>query len=297
MFLTEEQLDHIALKIKDKGLSYQPLKEEMIDHFACLIEMEMEKNEISFSEATQHVFDGLPAQHIAELEQATISLLSHKSTTMQKMSKLISACAAFLVLGLFICNYPILPEEKEYTDNDRIFRKANSVYSEKNRTESASRTQNSGSTKPFSINSNESMVIPKPTLVLQIDPPSRFPLDQGHEITSGFGMRFHPLLRKKKMHRGIDLKATIGTPVYATADGVIEKVVTHNAYGKMIVLKHDENYQTLYAQLSTFEVKKGAAVKKGTLIGRVGSSGLSTAPHLHYEVLKDGKPVNPEKYF
>lgn len=93
------------------------------------------------------------------------------------------------------------------------------------------------------------------------------------------------------------LKQKKGTPVYATADGTVEKAVTHNKYGKMIVLKHDNIYQTLYAQLSTIEVKPGMEVKKGDLIGRVGSSGLSTAPHLHYEVLKEGKAVNPEKYF
>ena len=100
------------------------------------------------------------------------------------------------------------------------------------------------------------------------------------------------------MHNGIDLAAEEGTPVKATADGVVEKTEEWpEGYGKYIVVVHDDVYTTLYAQLSEMKVKVGEKVKQGDVIGLVGSSGLSTAPHLHYEVRKNGNPVDPADYF
>lgn len=140
------------------------------------------------------------------------------------------------------------------------------------------------------------------TLVLAInaDPPNTYPLGKDFEVSSHFGMRFHPIYKKKKMHQGIDFKAPMGTPVYATADGVIEKAklgTEGKGYGKHVVIKHDDDFQSLYAQLSEIKVKPGQSVKQGDLIGLVGSSGMSTAPHLHYEVIKNGKKVDPVDYF
>ena len=130
-----------------------------------------------------------------------------------------------------------------------------------------------------------------------LDPPTRSPLKGDRKITSTFGMRMHPILKEKKHHRGIDFKAAIGTPVYATAHGVVKKVEnTPKGYGKHIVIQHDNHYETLYAQLSEMDVKEGDEVQFGDRIGAVGSSGMSTAPHLHYEVIKDGARVDPEKY-
>ena len=263
MTLSDQELMYIIKKIKAANLVYQPLEEEMIDHLACLVEAEMETGS-DFMDAVNAVFEKNTDKQLVNLEQATISLLTYKSTTMRKVSRLIAACVVLLSVGLIISDYAIAPNEKEYVDT-------------------ASKIINEPS--------------PKAVFAHQLDPPSRAPLDENFKITSGFGMRIHPIFKEKKMHRGIDLKAKKGTPVYATADGIVEKAVTHNKYGKMIVLMHDTTYQTLYSQLSVFEVKTGMKVKKGDLIGRVGSSGLSTAPHLHYEVLKNGKPENPEKYF
>lgn len=132
-----------------------------------------------------------------------------------------------------------------------------------------------------------------------LDPPSISPISNGKTvITSGFGWRIHPIKKVKKMHKGCDFKAPMGTPVVATASGTIEIVAHHpKGHGKFIKIKHDENYQTLYANLSEFNVKEGDEVKQGDIIGYSGNSGLSTAPHLHYEVYKDGKVVNPEDYF
>lgn len=124
--------------------------------------------------------------------------------------------------------------------------------------------------------------------------PSIKPIDAN--ISSTFGSKLHPIHKVKKMHKGIDFQANIGTPVIATADGVILLAGVHKKYGKRIQIKHDKGISTLYAHLSKIKVKKGQKIKQGELIGAVGSTGLSTAPHLHYEVRKNNKAVNPKQY-
>jgi murein DD-endopeptidase MepM/ murein hydrolase activator NlpD len=117
-------------------------------------------------------------------------------------------------------------------------------------------------------------------------------------ITSEFGKRKHPILRKTIFHEGVDITATKGTNVYATANGVISKLKhSRFGFGNHIVIEHLYGYKTLYAHLSVINVKKDQIVKKGDLIGKVGNSGLSTSPHLHYELMRDGKKVNPQGYF
>ena len=114
----------------------------------------------------------------------------------------------------------------------------------------------------------------------------------------GFGWRIDPIYRTRHMHTGIDFTADRGTEVYATGDGVVEEIEVRGwGYGKSILINHGYGYQTLYAHLSAFNVKKGDKVKRGQLIGRVGSTGRSTGPHLHYEVIKSGTKVNPIGYF
>lgn len=123
--------------------------------------------------------------------------------------------------------------------------------------------------------------------------PSVMPLGE-YEITSPFGKRADPFTNEFKHHFGIDLKAPAGTPVLATADGTVIRVEEQpEGYGKFVVIEHDNSYQTRYAQLSEFNVSIGSRVKKGNIIGLVGSSGRSTAPHLHYEVILDGRRIDP----
>ncbi|MHC0448686.1 MAG: peptidoglycan DD-metalloendopeptidase family protein [Candidatus Lariskella arthropodorum] len=116
-------------------------------------------------------------------------------------------------------------------------------------------------------------------------------------ISSGYGMRKHPILGYSKVHRGLDYAAPTGTPVFAAGDGIIESVKSHNTYGKYIKIKHSSKYATLYAHLHKFSntAKVGSKVKQGDIIGYVGATGLATGPHLHYEVHVDGKQVNPSK--
>ncbi|MEA3316957.1 MAG: M23 family metallopeptidase [Bacteroidota bacterium] len=115
---------------------------------------------------------------------------------------------------------------------------------------------------------------------------------------SGWGWRIHPIYKIRKFHYGMDFTASTGTEIYATGDGIIDIVRTsYRGYGKKIVIDHGFGYNTLYAHLSKFAVKKGQEVKRGDVIGYVGTTGTSTAPHLHYEVHKNGKKVNPVHYY
>jgi murein DD-endopeptidase MepM/ murein hydrolase activator NlpD len=125
--------------------------------------------------------------------------------------------------------------------------------------------------------------------------PSRMPVD-GAALTSGFGMRNHPVLGGRRQHRGVDLSQPTGTPVYATADGVISKAEWFSSYGLYIAVEHGADIQTRYGHLSRLAVAAGQSVKKGDLIGYVGSTGRSTGPHLHYEVRIAGTAVNPVPY-
>ena len=114
---------------------------------------------------------------------------------------------------------------------------------------------------------------------------------------SGYGMRIHPIHKVKKMHHGIDFTAPRGTPIQATGNGIVAKVENRrNGYGKSIVIDHGYGFTTLYAHLDDISVKKGQKVTKGEEIGKVGSSGTSTAPHCHYEVRIHNVAVNPIEY-
>jgi murein DD-endopeptidase MepM/ murein hydrolase activator NlpD len=117
-------------------------------------------------------------------------------------------------------------------------------------------------------------------------------------LASGFGLRTHPIYKMRKMHSGIDFAASIGTPIYATADGKVVTVdVKFSGYGKLVEIDHGFGYRTRYAHMHDFAVRAGQNVKRGDLVGYVGNTGLSTAPHLHYEVLINGTQVDPVHYF
>lgn len=115
---------------------------------------------------------------------------------------------------------------------------------------------------------------------------------------SGFGFRIDPIYKTRQMHTGMDFTANHGTEVYATGDGIIEEIESKQwGYGNCIIINHGFGYKTLYAHLSGFKIKKGQKVKRGDLIGLIGSTGKSTGPHLHYEVIKNGEKVNPIGYY
>ncbi len=120
---------------------------------------------------------------------------------------------------------------------------------------------------------------------------------RGGIITDGFGMRFHPILHMRLMHDGIDLVADVGTNVHATGDGVVTYVGPRGGYGNVVEIDHGFGYSTLYGHLEKALVREGQKVKRGQVIALSGDTGLSTGPHLHYEVIKNGIHVNPAGYF
>lgn len=139
--------------------------------------------------------------------------------------------------------------------------------------------------------SNETFAI-----ITMDEPPSIFPVKNGNvnQITNYFGKTFmHPIRKTKLLHKGIDIKSPEGTPIVATADGVISFAQNKDDWGNLIIINHANGYQTRYAHLKSFEINDKQTVKKGEVIGYVGSTGLSNGSHLHYEVLKDGKELNP----
>ncbi len=116
-------------------------------------------------------------------------------------------------------------------------------------------------------------------------------------LASGFGMRRHPILGISRMHDGLDFTAPRGTPIYASANGTVKTAGGQNGYGTTVVIDHGNGYETLYAHMSKLNTRAGAQVKRGQVIGYVGSTGLSSGPHLHYEIKKDGVKINPISYF
>ena len=117
-------------------------------------------------------------------------------------------------------------------------------------------------------------------------------------MASGFGYRSDPFTKARKMHEGMDFTAKTGTPIYATGDGVIVRADnTASGFGNHIVIRHGYGYETLYAHLSKYKARKGQRVKRGDIIGYVGSTGRSEAPHLHYEVHQNNRAVNPLNFY
>lgn len=238
--ITEKQVDFIEEDLERRGLTFNALREELLDHVCCLVEDNIQHNQMNFDEAYTNALEAFDSYNFEDIQSETLSVLYTKSSISMKKVFLMTT---LLVVALI-----------------------------------------------YGAKGVEQMAV--------FEPPSRSPLDGEVVVTSGFGMRMHPVLKTKKLHRGIDFKVPIGTPIYATSDGTIEKVVDGtDGYGKHLKIKHDENYQTLYAHLSKFNVKEGDKVKKGDIIAYSGNTGKSMKPHLHYEVKKDGKPVDPEDYF
>ena len=121
------------------------------------------------------------------------------------------------------------------------------------------------------------------------------------QVVSGFGYRYHPILHYRRLHSGIDMTAPAGTPVYATGDGVVgvagRNAQGYSGYGVVVLVDHGFGFQTLYAHMQGVKVRVGQKVKRGEQIGTVGSSGMSSGNHLHYEVIQNGKKVDPVYYF
>jgi murein DD-endopeptidase MepM/ murein hydrolase activator NlpD len=117
-------------------------------------------------------------------------------------------------------------------------------------------------------------------------------------VASGYGTRIHPIYKTKKLHTGMDFTAPRGTEIYATGDGKVKKASrSRRGYGSHVIIDHGYGYQTLYAHMKKLAVRPGQKVKRGEIIGYVGNSGVSVGPHLHYEVIKNGRKINPVNFY
>jgi len=130
--------------------------------------------------------------------------------------------------------------------------------------------------------------------------PAIMPVDLKNltRISGYYGMRMHPILKYRRMHDGIDFTAPSGTKIFAAGDGTVESIkLSRTGYGNVVVINHGFGYKTLYAHCKKIPVKEGQKVTRGTVIALVGNTGLSTGPHLHFEVQKNGKKINPINFF
>ena len=145
---------------------------------------------------------------------------------------------------------------------------------------------------------DEIVALAKEKEVMLASIPAILPIKKGDfYVASGYKMRMHPILKINKFHKGMDFTAPKGTPVYASGDGKIYRAQRSSTFGKVIYIDHGYGYKTIYAHLSDMVVRRGESIKRGDLIGYVGNTGLSVAPHLHYEVHKNDVALNPINFY
>lgn len=245
--LNKQQIQSIADRLKELGLTNSETQEEILDHLACLIEIKMRTGSI-FSRAIKEAFEEFQQEEILQIQDS----IQNSNLKSRRMSQ-VFLCFITALSGFLFLSHP-LPE------------------------------QSTAVTTITSVPNDQSVV----------DPPNGAPLPGKLRVNSAFGNRYHPFLKKKKFHNGVDFKASTGTPVIATGSGIILEVEqNHEAHGKRIIIQHDEIYQSAYSHLSKILVKKGQKIEKGDRIGLVGNTGKSTHPHLHYEISKKGEKVDP----
>jgi len=281
--LSEGQISLVEDKLTELGLVYLPLKEEFLDHICCLVESELEKGQ-TIEQAMYVVFEAITKDELKELQQQTIFFTNQKSRRMKNVMSLFSLSIVILT-GFFF----FLKRENNLTS---IQPPSPDLIVELPEKSLINGEKIKICTKDFFMEKKENLRV-----ITAHDPPDISPLNENFKISAGFGLRTHPVFKTKKFHRGIDFIAPIGTPILATANGIIfETKKQDTGYGYHILIKHDEQYKTLYAHLNEILVSEGQKVQKGELIGTVGTTGNSSGPHLHYEVIKEGKRVNPIAY-
>ncbi len=148
-------------------------------------------------------------------------------------------------------------------------------------------------TAAFAASSMTALPLRRPTTGVSI--PSMIPVEGVH-LTSAYGMRWHPVTGGRHVHKGVDLAGPVGTPVHASADGIVEKAEWFSSYGLYVAIEHGGDIETRYGHMSRLNVAAGEHVYKGDVIGYIGTTGRSTGPHLHYEVRIAGEAVNPMPY-
>jgi murein DD-endopeptidase MepM/ murein hydrolase activator NlpD len=143
----------------------------------------------------------------------------------------------------------------------------------------------------------ENMILNKQKMLASIPAILPIAIKDFKGINSSYGYRIHPIYKQRIAHMGMDFAGITNTPIYATGDGKAIHVGQERGYGKKIVIDHGYGYKTMYAHLNKFNIRRGQKIKRGEVIGYLGNTGISTGPHLHYEVRKNNRPVNPINYY
>lgn len=255
--LSEEQTKQVVEYLDTTNVR-QSLKDDLLDQLCCEMEALMDKG-LMFSSAFEQVAASWPQSKIQSIDRS----IKFTTKTKPMITRVISFSA--LLIGFFLLSPPHNTPKDVQLDLPTI-----------------------------SIDPSVDLTT-LGSAMISFDPPKASPLKDVKlsDAHSTFGMRVHPIMNKKTFHRGLDFVAPLGTPVLATAAGKVIASGTDGKYGIRIIIQHADGYSTLYAHLSTADVKEGDVVSQGAQIGKVGSTGASVSPHLHYEVRKENKPVNP----
>ncbi|TXF89438.1 M23 family metallopeptidase [Neolewinella aurantiaca] len=253
IILSEHQVARVQAHLARAGLNEQ-LSTELLDHLCCAIEARMTTGE-SFDQALSETLKSWPIRQLRDL-QKTINFTTKTKPMLYRASAAIALVAGICLLSPFTSVDHSAPLALDHHDHSSDYA---ADYS-------------------------------------RFDPPTASPIagvDMKAALSSGFGMRKHPLTKRTTLHRGIDLKAKVGTPVQATAPGKVIYAGEDGNYGITVRILHEDGYVTAYCHLSKHVVERGDRVILGQEIAAVGTTGQSLGPHLHYEVLKDDVPVNP----
>ena len=257
--LTEEQVQELARHLP---LRHALLRDELLDHLCCLVEAGLDQG-LDYPAARAEALERLSQNEVQRTEGETLRRLQQQPMLMKVtlITSLAGVALALLVLRPHLAPAPATPEAAGVAAFPQEW--AYGMFK---------------MPKPY-----------EPDIA-----PVKVRRNPDQEL--GFGLHRDPISGEVQMHQGLDIRAPRGTEVHATAAGTVELAQYDDGRGLYIIIRHDERHQTSYGHLDELNVRPGEKVKKDQVIGRVGSTGRSTGPHLHYEVLVEGQPVDPGPY-
>lgn len=253
IILSQPQVALVQAHLAQAGIP-DDLSGELLDHLCCAIEQRMDSG-IPFAEAMTETLQSWPIRHLQKLHR-DVRYVTKTKPMLYRVSAAVALLAGIALLSP-------LPWPADTGATETAF--------------------------------HPEELTPTPDY-FSFDPPTASPIagvDMKDILSSGFGMRMHPIFKRKVFHKGIDLKAKTGTPVLATADGEVVFAGENGDYGISVRILHEDGYVTVYHHLNSHVATKGERVVQGQVIAAVGSTGKSIGPHLHYEVHKDDVPMDP----
>ncbi len=281
MNMNETQIMFLEYILEQKGIKNPEIKDEILDHLIFGVEKRME-NGILFHDAIKIEIDNFGEDNFKEI------LENRRMIFRKKNKKILLRIAATLIFIFPILAMLIFYGNKNTQENNVA--KSNQKIKNKN----AVNITNINDEYSFAEGTWKEVAV---SLKNMEEPPIIFPLKGEFPIVATFGQRRHPVKKDIRFHKGIDIKAPLGTLVVAASDGKIKMVKDQETgYGKHIIIEHDDSFTTLYGHLSEILVEENQEIKSGEVIGKIGTSGASVLPHLHFEIRKENVNLNPEKY-